>query len=130
MLTTLVYAAANRPVGRVDTVKTLRTINYAIADGTVWVATRGRELIGSLGCVAHPHWFSEDKVLYNLWLWINPGARSYRLVKGLVDQAKAAARDRGLIMELSSDSGVDVARKRALYARLGFREIGAVFVGA
>lgn len=131
-LATTFFRASRLAAGKgdVNPIKTLLLINRSIAAGACWVAVQGGRLAGSMGCLPQEHMWSDHQALKETWLWIDPDVRSFRLVRQLIGLARERARALGLSLFVQSDAdAVDASRLGKLYARLGLRQIGVVFVG-
>lgn len=123
------YPTVKLNVGEPNPTKVLLMINRSIASGALWIAVRGREIVGSLAMTPMENWWSDTKMLVEMWLWVNEDARSFWLVRKFIKSAQQAAHELGLPMQLSIVNSEDVERKRRLYVKLGLRDVGGVFLG-
>ena len=101
-------------------------VRKIIKDGVVFVATIEGEIIGSIGLVPAPWWFSDEVFLRDYWTVVKKSRRNTRAITLLFEAAMDFADKTGTVMIL----GLFTEQKRALKSRLyrqKFKPIGEFF---
>ena len=92
------------------------------------VAEEDGELIAGLAAIVKTHWYSTDKMAYDLALFVRPdkrgGLTAARLIKEYVAWAKAHD---AVIVQFGISTGVHLASTGALLERLGFKPSGFLY---
>lgn len=99
--------------------------------GFVRVIEEDGELVGGMAAAVEPHWFSTDKMAYDIALFVRPDKRGGLAAAQLVKEYKAWADSQGaVITQFGISTGVHIASTGALLERLGFRPSGFLYDAA
>lgn len=110
--------------------KVLRTLAGLIGnpDGLLLVAEQDGEIIGGIAAAVEEHWFSDQKMAYDIGLFIHPAKRGTLAAPRLVEAYKAWAKSRdAVITQFGISTGVKLASTSRLIEHLGFKPSGFLF---
>ncbi|MCR9254696.1 MAG: GNAT family N-acetyltransferase [Alphaproteobacteria bacterium] len=96
--------------------------------GMCFVAEKDGNVVGSIGLVKRPYWFSTESAWSDLWFYVLPEHRG-RAGLDLLRAVKARATDLNERVVLGVSTGDAGGRKDRLYRRLGFEPIGGMYEG-
>lgn len=105
------------------------TVVNTIETGFVLIAERGGEVAGSVGLAVDEPWYSETRVLRDLWVYVRPAHRRSRAADQLLRHAKETARLAGLTLILGVQGSPNLGRTARLYER-HFTPFGMLFIDA
>ncbi len=87
------------------------------ANGRIWLAERGNELVGCTAIVLR-----DDDLAQLRWVLVDPGARGIGLGKELVNRALGFSRDAGCT-KIFLETTDGLPESQTLYEKLGFVEV-------
>jgi GNAT superfamily N-acetyltransferase len=97
-------------------------------DGFVRVVEEDGEIIGGIACCIKDHWYSTDKMAYDIALFVRPDRRGGLTAAKLVKEYVEWAREKGaVITQFGISTGVHLASTGALLNRLGFEASGFLY---
>jgi len=96
--------------------------------GVVRDIEEAEHIVASIAVAPQQPWWSDDWFMHDRWFFVNQGYRSMNIARALVSLARSYAKSCEMPLLLMDISGVDVARKPALYRRLGMTLIGGNYV--
>ena len=102
-------------------------VTNAIKNGLVYVALEEENLIGSIGGIVSTDWFSEEKILGDLWFYVDDKHRSSNTAVRLIKQFISAGKKAKIKIRLGHIYFGDIKRKYDFYNRLGFNLIGQIY---
>lgn len=104
-------------------------VRNVVETGAAVIALDGEDIVGSIGVVIQPLWYSDEQFVRDMWVFVHPMYRRTRIARTLFDMVVDFARglERPAIFTVTSPK--DTERKVEFYRRR-FRSIGEVFIGA
>lgn len=126
LFTMLVQIQDEFPVKSINPGKAYNMVRTVIKEGVVFLAIIDGEIVGSLGLMAAPWWFSDEIFLRDFWTVVKKARRNTRAITLLFEAAMAFSDETNvpLVLGLFSD------QKRRLKSRLyrqRFKPIGEFF---
>lgn len=121
------HTEAKFPIPPLDMDKVSGAISKAIQTGIVLVATKDKKIIGSIGGIVAEDWFSKNKVLGDLWFYVNKEERSSNTAVFLIKHFISAAKKAKLTVRLGHVYFGDLERKDKFYKKLGLTLIGQTY---
>jgi GNAT superfamily N-acetyltransferase len=98
------------------------------ATGLLLVAEDEGKLIGGIAAVITEHWYSHDKMAYDLAVFVRPDKRGGILAARLINAYAAWARDHGaVITQIGISTGVNVDTTGAMLEHLGYTRSGLLY---
>lgn len=88
---------------------------------SIWVAEDGGKVIGAVGGIVYPLFFSGDLVAQELFWWVDPDSRMSEASKLLYNELEAWAKDRGAVaLSMIAIENGKAERVGNIYKRKGF----------
>lgn len=85
-------------------------------------------LIGGLAAICREHWYSDQRMAYDLALFIHPEKRGGLAAPRLLQAYKDWAKEQGaVITQFGISTGVNLATTSRLLERMGFKPSGFLF---
>ncbi|MEI6478496.1 MAG: hypothetical protein WCO52_05930 [bacterium] len=110
-----------------DREKALRSIIASI-DTAAWVAEdENGIIIGSLGLLLNSPWYSHEHRYGDLWFYVLPENREYRLARAFINEVKAFSRESQHPVVLGIFNMDDTERKNKMMERLGMKLAGSFY---
>jgi GNAT superfamily N-acetyltransferase len=92
------------------------------------VADEGGKLVGGIAAAIEEHWFSNDKMAYDLALFVHPDKRGGMTAARLLNAYAHWAKEKGArITQFGISTGVNLETTGALAEKLGFERSGVLF---
>ena len=98
------------------------TVDQHYNNGLIYSAYEDDKIVGSIGAISSPWWFSSKKFVSETWFYVLPEYRSYAIAKELLAKIKEYRRDETVLMPVIT--GLD---RPALYQRLKFKNMGTMW---
>lgn len=98
------------------------------AGGLLLVAEHEGKIIGGIAAVITEHWYSHDKMAYDIALFVRPDKRGGILAARLINAYAAWAREHGaVITQMGISTGVNVDTTGQLLENLGATRSGVLY---
>ena len=104
-----------------DVIKVGQVIQQHYDNGFISNAYINDKLVGSIGAMKTPWWFSKQEFVAETWFYVLPEHRSYKIAKKLINELKKYGKDMTIQMPISS--GVD----GQIYKKFGFKKMGSIW---
>lgn len=112
-------------ISEIDPEKFSNSVLGAINRGVVFIAIEEGRMIGSIGGVYSSEWWSTEKVLGDLWFYVEPESRATRAAANLLKQFMEVGK--GIQVKLGHMYSDDLERKNKFYERLGLKKVGTSY---
>lgn len=86
------------------------------------------KVVGCLALTEAELWWSTEKLLEDLFFYVEPEHRSYKITRSLLLKAKEYAKIKGVPLIMGVFSRTDLERKKKVLERNGFEIGGALFI--
>lgn len=113
--------------GGFNPVKVHAEIEGLIRDCLVLVASKDRELVGSIGLRQTDYWYNDDAMITDVWLYVMPEHRGFGTALKLLTEAKTAARLTGLPFYPAMTPRKNTEKLIRFYGIAGFKPFGLWF---
>jgi len=112
--------------------KFFRLLNYMLQeprhDDFVFVCEQDGEIIGGFMGEISTHFFGDDKVSYDLGLFVKPEHRGARVASLLIAEYINRAKNAGVVdITIANSIGGDYKKVGELFTTMGFTQVGGVF---
>jgi len=121
------HSESKNDIPTLNVAKVSDAVTGAIKNGLVYVALEEENLIGSIGGVISNDWFSEQKILGDLWFYVDNKHRSSNTAVKLIKQFISAGKKAKIKIRLGHIYFGDMERKDTFYKKLGFKLIGQIY---
>lgn len=129
LLSLLAEMATEGKLEYVNWEKVCHTTISALHHGVVYVGVnKNNQIVGSIGGVLAPEWYTDVNFLADMWNYVLPIARKSTLAKDLLLAFKEEGLKAGYRVQCGHIFGaLDIARKDAFFERNGFTKKGSVY---
>lgn len=128
LLALMIEAHADNGIFPLSIGKVVRYVQDALGRGIVLLAWQDDELVGTLIVMVGEVWYSEVPFIEEGMVFVLPKARKTTAFLRLVRRAMMVADDKGWPMVSSVVTRTELGRKGDIFRRLGFEEVGRVFL--
>lgn len=122
------YSAVGLDMPRPVKNRIFERIRASVEDGVTFLAERNGEVVGALGVMHSPAWWSDQGPFVDTFFYVRPSARAGGTAKQLVREAERYVHSQNNKLVISLLTGVDLPRKEAFLERLGGKKIAAGYI--
>ena len=108
--------------------KAAHEVREVIESGLTLVAERDGGLVAVFGLRYGEVWWSDVRLLLDVFFYVEPRARRSRLARVMIDQVRRVSRETATPAILGISFSGDVERKDVLYGRAGLKRAGGLYV--